>query len=1186
MKLKTLEISGFKSFAERTKIDFMPGITGVVGPNGSGKSNIIESIRWVMGETSAKGLRGDKMADVIFGGTATRSPLNRAEVSITFDNEDHYLNSEYAEIRITRTLYRNGDSKYQINGTTVRLKDIHELFMDSGLGRESFSIISQGRVESIFSAKPEDRRAIIEDVAGVYKYKQNKDRAEKELAGTHENLQRVQDILYELEGRVEPLAEQSARAQDYLTQKEAFDKLDRARLILELTDWSREQAEVSEAKRESEEANQSLSNGVDTLSENLSELKQERTASELARQAEQDKLLALTTRVEKLLGEQNLQAERTANRSAATEDLRNQIDSFEARVAELKKTQESRLRKVTKSESEVSDLAAAIIEAEAEHPNQQLTAVASDLEATRDELVEAMQALTNAQNEQKYLAKENEQQDATSARLEQRVATVNAQFEQAQQKYDEAQARTAEIVSDNETAQAELTRQQTAGKDLEQKHQDKRQVWFNLLEQQQRLSTRLDSMKRVSENYDGYYNGVKQLMNARDQFPGIHGVVAELVTVPTDYQLAIETALGGALQQVVVDAENTAKSAIRYLSQHRMGRVTFLPLTTVRGRNLQPQQVNDAQNMTGFIGVAANLVKSSQQYSGIVSSLLGTTIIVDDIDHAIAMGRALQHRVRLVTLDGQIMNAGGSMTGGANRTQGNGLLSQQTEVETLTKQVGQMTKQVEAAEAEVKTLAANLQQATETFRAQQTTTMAANEAAQQATAELQVFADRLAMAKREREALQYELRQTSDGSADQESAIAENVLAVESAQSIVNRLQAQMTELTDAQTELRVQVVDADKELTDLRAQKAAAEATILADRERLTDAESQLQAEQERLAEVQQQLDDVIANPEDAQAHIAAELEKAQAAKVAAETLSAELARKLADLRERINQSETRLMDAQEQQRNAMTKLNNLSARQAELRTKILQHEENLAEQYGLSYEDGEAILAENDLPIDDIRSQLKLLKQGLAEIGHVNVDAITEYQEVKERYDFLHQQQEDLLMARDNLRQTMDEMDEEVQTRFKETFDAIAGHFSEIYVKMFGGGQAELQLTDPEHLLTTGVDIKAQPPGKKFQQMSLLSGGEKALTAISLLFAILEVRPVPFAVLDETEAALDEANVDRFARYLHEVNERTQFIVITHRKGTMTSADVLYGVTMQEPGVSTMVSVKLAELDEALVN
>jgi chromosome segregation protein len=428
------------------------------------------------------------------------------------------------------------------------------------------------------------------------------------------------------------------------------------------------------------------------------------------------------------------------------------------------------------------------------------------------------------------------------------------------------------------------------------------------------------------------------------------------------------------------------------------------------------------------------------------------------------------------------------------------------------------------------------------------------------------------------------LRQTSDGSADHDSQLAENLLSVQEAQKVVDRLQAQMDELTDARTDLRVAVTDADAVLTDLRAKLAAAQANIDAAKVRVDDAEEQVSVEASRLADLERQLADVNASPADAHAHIVAELEKAQAAKAATEALLAELAEKLNDLSGRIAQGESRLLDAQEQQRDAMTRLNNIGARQAELRTKIQQHEEALDETYELTFEEARAQLAETELPIDEIRTQLKLIKQGLNEIGNVNLNAISEYEEVKERYDFLHQQQEDLLTARDNLRQTMDEMDDEVQTRFKETFDAIAGHFAQIFVKMFGGGQAKLELTDPERLLTTGVDIKAQPPGKKFQQMSLLSGGEKALTAISLLFAILEVRPVPFAVLDETEAALDEANVDRFARYLHEVNERTQFIVITHRKGTMTNADVLYGVTMQEPGVSTMVSVKLADVEEEL--
>ena len=544
------------------------------------------------------------------------------------------------------------------------------------------------------------------------------------------------------------------------------------------------------------------------------------------------------------------------------------------------------------------------------------------------------------------------------------------------------------------------------------------------------------------------------------------------------------------------------------------------------------------------------------------------------------MARALQHRVRIVTLDGQVMNAGGSMTGGASRNQGNGLLSQQSEVESLTAQVATLHTQTEQLERQVRELDDELKATTTAFGEAQDQVLVANEAAQAATAQLQVAEERLAQAQKEKSALTYEFSVSSSGTVDHASLVADNQHDIATLSEQQAAQQAQLTSLLAEQTTLSDKMATVDQELTALQAQLATAQANVQAASVRHEDVVEQIQAEEQRLAAYQQQMTDLTADQGDVQQRLANDLTGTLADKEATEDELTDLATELEELRQEIALAEGELVQAQEAQTEAMTSLSRLSGRQGELRSAIQAGERTLEETYDTSFEYAKSQLSV--MPIADIRTELQALKVTLSEIGNVNLTAIDEYVEVKERFDFLTQQQDDLVAARDNLRQTMSEMDEEVETRFKETFDAVAEHFAGIFVKMFGGGQAKLELTDPTNLLTTGVDIKAQPPGKKFQQMSLLSGGEKALTAISLLFAILEVRPVPFAVLDETEAALDEANVDRFSRYLHDVNDRTQFIVITHRKGTMTNADVLYGVTMQEPGVSTMVSVNLMALDE----
>lgn len=1182
MKLKTLEITGFKSFAERTKIEFMPGITGVVGPNGSGKSNIIEAIRWVMGEQSAKGLRGDKMADVIFGGTSERAPLNRAEVAITFDNTDHYLNSDYSEITITRTLYRNGDSNYQINGVQVRLKDIHELFMDSGLGRESFSIISQGRVESIFSAKPVERRSIIEDVAGVYKYKQNKDKAEKELGDVHDNLTRITDILYELQGRVEPLAQESAKAEDYLTTKASYDQLDQSRIVLELLDWYQEKDELTTKLTTVQDDYDTQQKVVNTKKKELEEFRQEQIALNEKQQKLQEVLLESIKQVEQLTGEQNLQSERLKNRTETTTDLNNRLKVATERLTSLDETYQTCLQELTDQQAKYTHYQQAIQQATDSHPRTKLAKLNTTIEQVRHDLVAIMQDLTSAKNEQNYLAQENQRSDAESLRLRQRQAKINQRLAEANSLVEEQNQHVDQTEKTLTEAQRSFEELKKKGQELEQQRNTERQAWFTKMEQEQRLSTRLQSLQHLSENYDGYYQGVKNLMKAQQQFEGIQDVIANLISVDDQHRVAIETALGSALQHVVVQNEQAGKKAIQYLAKHRLGRVTFLPQTTIKARQLPDYQTATVQNLPGFVGVASSLVTTAADYQNIIANLLGTTVVVTDMSAAIPMAKQLKHRVRLVTLDGQIMNAGGSMTGGATRRHGNGLLSQKTEIDQLTKQESELHQATLALEQQVKQIDQQLQEVTEAFNQQQARVLSANEEWQNNKANLQLAKSTLKQVKKEQAALQYDYQLAAD-SQHKKASVDQNEQSIAELSAQQQKLQQNLDDYLHQRSDLESEIAKADQQISDFKSAFAKAEATLSSLTTRKKDLLEQKNAEQNQVKTIQQQIIDLKQDKNDVQKRLAQQLKDVQQQKMTAEQDLETLKFELQQVQEQYDTTNSELSIIQDTVSEMLTSISQYNGRLGELRSSINTNEQLLETTYDTSFEFAKSEML--NLDIATIRTKLKLLKQGLDEIGHVNLNAIDEYQTVKERYDFLTQQKQDLIAAKDNLQETMSEMDTEVVTRFQSTFDAIAEQFAKIFVKMFGGGQASLVLTDPEHLLTTGIDIKAQPPGKKFQQMSLLSGGEKALTAISLLFAILAVRPVPFAILDETEAALDEANVDRFARYLHEVNHRTQFIVITHRKGTMTEADVLYGVTMQEPGVSTMVSVNLTDLDETLV-
>ncbi|MBM7617754.1 chromosome segregation protein [Weissella uvarum] len=1173
MKLKALSMQGFKSFADKTQIDFMPGITGVVGPNGSGKSNIIEAIRWVMGEQSAKGLRGDKMADVIFGGTKNRAPLNRAEVSIVFDNQDHYLNSEFSEIEIKRTLYRNGESKYQLNGKQVRLKDIQELFMDSGLGHESFSIISQGRVEHIFSAKPEDRRAIIEDVAGVYKYKQNKTQASKKLATVQDNLARVTDIIYELEQRLEPLAQQSAQAMDYQNQKAEYDQLNQTRLQLVLTLGHAQLHELTQNLTEQQQALSEATAQLNAAQTQLAEQKETLQAQRAQQQQQQQALLQATQAVENIAGELKVQKEREHNQAQLVQTTEQTLAERENAEQTLQAGLAHAQAELKQAQQTVVDLAEQIKQLDHVEERDTLATLQENLAKLRADSVDALQALTTAKNHQQYAQQESKRADAQTQRYQERADALAQQAQQAQVQLEQAQDQAKQAKTELAQAQQVLAEQQKQGQQAEQTYQESRKAWYQELQTQQEVQARLQSLQRLNEQYDGYYQGVKNLMRHQSDFPGIQGVVTELITVAPEHQLAIETALGSALQQVVVDQPDTAKQAIRFLSERHLGRVTFLPLSTIKARQLPQDVLQTAQQQVGYLGTAADLVHIEPSQVIVKQHLLNTTLVVDNLDHATQLAKAIRQRARIVTLDGQVINAGGAMTGGASRNQQQGLLSQKNEMAELNTRLTELNQSVADMEAKVAKQQTQLNELTEAFKAKQNEVMQLSQADQDQRAEVELAQQRLAQVEQNQKSLAYDMQAAG---IQTETTHQDPQLEVQQAQAAYDEANANLAAAQAKIEELQQRLEASDAQLLDVRLAHQTAENNVEHLQQTVANQQQQLQDNQDAQKQLQQQLTDLKTNQVDVKARLATEYEAKQAERDDLEASGGALTQAVEALTQNIEQIEQAVTNYQDRAQQLQQHVNQTQMKKDQLASQIEQTQVQLSEDYHATYEPQKEASEEQ---VQTLNGRLKLLKRGLDEIGAVNLNAIAEYEEVKQRYDFLQQQKQDLIDSQDDLTETMSEMDEEVKTRFKTTFDAVNAQFEQIFVKMFGGGQAKLYLSQPDDLLETGIDIKAQPPGKKFQQMSLLSGGEKALTAISLLFAILAVRPVPFVVLDETEAALDEANVDRFANYLHEANQRTQFIVITHRQGTMAACDVLYGVTMQEPGVSTMVSVNLNE-------
>jgi len=1183
MKLKSLEISGFKSFADKTIIEFMPGMTGIVGPNGSGKSNIIEAIRWVMGEQSAKDLRGTKMSDVIFGGTNKRSALNRSEVSMTFDNSDHYVKSEFNEIRITRKLYRSGESTYQNNGGDSRLRDIHELFMDTGLGRERFSIISQGRVEGIFNAKPEDRRGIIEEVAGVYKYKQNKERAQKELTQTSDNLARVADIIYEIQGRIEPLAEQSAQATDYVAQKERFETLDT--LQLALTHRSLE-TQIKDATTQVEiqdgRVNQ-IKLKLDLLNKSLSEKRQERISMQLMRDKAQQDILHDTQSRERLIGAQNLSTQQinTLEQSIAQKD--SQLAEWKNRLAELT----SQINQLIEDKDKLQEQQHTLQQQMASFDNALQVSLQEKLQKKigdhRHQYIQTMQdiaALRNGlQSDQKVQQRLVNRQQVLSKQIldeKETVLTLNTQLtlDSPEQGHIINIDHLKRDVDDLQKKSAQNTTE----------YQKNEQQWYSALNDLNKSRSQRDALTALDE-YAGFYQGVRVLMQAqvRQQFLGIKGVVAELMTVPTDYTQAIETVLGGALQQVVVDTTTTAKVVIRHLTQKRAGRVTILPIDTIKPRQLSG--IERIRMSDGFIGVAADLVEMPADMHAIKSNLLGNTVIAENLDAATKIARMGNYRFRVVSLGGQVVNAGGSMTGGANQKSGLTILSRQTELNQLNERLVNLTQTTQKLEKSV-----------------QDQRLRGDEL----RSKLQVSQTQLANAKNETAQIDYDLARRQD--------------AIKQQTRVLQALQIENDDLTKQLVDIETQLLANQKKLKLAQdAQKDQETETARLDQQ-LADISTQSQVSNEQKAIVQTNYATVQAKMDSLVTQIGllqTQKDEAQQQKNNVENalkdsnVQLTVAKSSANNIEKMNVITQRLeatkdkFDAYTKQINRLTDVvvtieSQFATQQETLRvnnstqnqivgqlTRLESQLDNVQAQLLTQYDmvDITDIVATHGIDeLPKIESQLALLKRSLDEIGSVNMSAISEYEEVKTRFEFLTKQRDDLKLARETLLQTIDEMDEEVQIRFKQTFDDVAAKFSNIYTQMFGGGRAEIRLTDPKHLLTTGIDITAQPPGKKFQQMSLLSGGEKALTAITLLFAILHVRPVPFVVLDEAEAALDEANVDRFAKYLYHFAGDTQFIVITHRKGTMMKANLLYGVTMQEAGVSKMIAVDLDRATESV--
>lgn len=1182
--LKRIELAGFKSFADRTVIDFENSVTAVVGPNGSGKSNITEAIRWVLGEQSAKSLRGGKMPDIIFAGSDSRKPLNVAEVTVLLDNTDHYLPLDYQEISVTRRYRRTGESDFFINKQPCRLKDIQELFLDSGLGKESFSIISQGKVEAIFSSKPEDRRGIFEEAAGVLKYKQRKKKAEQKLFETEDNLSRVQDIIYELQEQLTPLAEQSEIAKRFLQLKEELTQTDVALMITEINlakkEWEEKQTQLTQFNQELTK----LATHIQSQEAVLSEKRKQNAKKDRQIEKGQQSLLALSERLKQAEGQKDVLIERTKHTQKSTQEYQASLAEVQKKVAHFEKLQEKLIKETTEKETEIQEAQQQLMKTQQELEKYQKS-TKELLSELREQYVDLMQEQANVGNELKYLERQYLQETSKSKQTLAKQSEVEASvlaLSSQKQELSEKQANLQQALVKN---QKELEEVQTKGKTVQTKLTSEQPKMYQLMNQVQQLKARQKSLQEIQENYFGFYQGVRLVLQHKQQLSGIVGAVAELIDVPSSFTLAIETALGGAAQHVIVENEHDARQAITYLKKQRGGRATFLPLTTIKPRQLPAHVLSQAAAINGFLGIASEQVTFPAEIQTVVHNLLGTILLAKDLTSANAIAQTIRYQYRVVSLEGDVMNAGGSMTGGANKRGNQGsLFSQNQELKQLTAEYEQVDQQLQNQEKivqELQTEVADLSQKQEKLRTQNEQLRFEE---QEITNQLQNITNDLARFEKEKQLSNFETREL---------------------QQFIETYQKQQAELTARQKEIEQQRQQIDEEIKSLnqesdqmeekrmqvQARKAQEQADLAVLKEQFNHLQIQLRGARvqknealERQTSLEQQLAMLTADFSDHE--ITEESLASQITELAQqrEELQAELVA-VKEQRERtqkeIDQLETVLAEKNHQQKQQLTEQSKLEVQKDRAEMLLDNQLSYLQTEYQISFE--KAVV--DYQPISDIvssRTKVAVLKEQIADLGPVNIRSIEQFEQVNERHTFLATQRDDLLSAKNQLFETMEEMDAEVRTRFKEVFEAIRQEFKVVFPNMFGGGRAELVLTDPSDLLKTGIEIEVQPPGKKLQSLSLLSGGERALTAIALLFSIIRVCPVPFCILDEVEAALDEANVKRFGRYLSDFQDDTQFIVVTHRKGTMVAADVLYGVTMQESGVSKIVSVRMEDINE----
>lgn len=1180
MFLKRLEVMGFKSFADRIGIDFVPGVTAVVGPNGSGKSNVTDAIRWVLGEQSAKSLRGAKMEDVIFSGSESRKPLNFAEVTLILDNTDGQIPLDYSEISVTRRVFRSGESAYLLNKQNCRLKDITDLFMDSGLGKEAFSIISQGRVDEILNSKAEERRSIFEEAAGVLKYKQRKKKAEIKLNETDENLNRVLDILHELDGRMEPLQIQASTARDFLDMNEQLKDADIALLAHDAENLQRELQLLAQEARMHTEKEQQLSTEINEKERLVASIRKTLFAMDSKIDKAQNALVEASAESEKWQGRKLLMSEKKSNAHRQAQQLQEGLAAEQQENELLKKKHSEQLVLLEERKAERQNMRSIIQNLE-DQLNRSAADIDQEIEEGKSVYIDLMNEQATVKNELKNIGLQEQQLSESTGRIRSQRTDFTEQLSKLEAEKQQAEKKHQEVQEQLTTKRQQYKDRDAAYQKNKQSFDQKQKMLFQAYQSQKQLEARIETLQELEADFSGFFQGVREVLVAREkgQLQGIRGAVAEIAQVEKAYAKAIETALGASSQHIVTENEQHARQAIDFLRTKRAGRSTFLPMTVMKPRHIPEHVEASISKHPSYIKMAFELVQYDSQYAMIIENLLGNVIIAEDLKGATAIAKSIGNRYRVVTLEGDIVNAGGSMTGGANKTQAS-FFTRKAELEQLLLQATELKETIWTAEKTVQNEQTEVKEAEEELRILQLE----GEKYRDAEAESAIVLREIeAVFKTTFERFQLFEAEQKNKQVDLSAITGRKETASARLEAIADELQAitvKIDELTlfKQQNELaRDQILEKLAEQKSLYAvtkervaQLTASEAELL---ERLEKSNQKLQDHQKELHWIQSEAATKVYSDEEILLEIKSWADKKQQIQLTVN----ETKEQRVDQQANLNDVEESLKEQQRIYKGYVEAIRIYEVKSTRLEVQIQSLLSQLETNYQLTLEQAK----EFELMDEEaaVRRKVKLLKQSIEELGPVHIGAIEEFEHVSDRHAFLTEQRNDLNEAKDTLRTLIREMDEEMTSRFDDTFHAIRIQFQRVFKELFGGGSADLVLTNPKDMLMTGVEIIAQPPGKKLQNLSLLSGGERALTAIALLFAILNVRPVPFCVLDEVEAALDESNVVRYSQYLKKFSEDTQFIVITHRKGTMEGADVLYGITMQESGISKLVSVKLEE-------